>query len=132
MCGPWTQAGRKQKEIGFTQRRGARNRVPLGATALTPWRLSVSASCRRVSRLRIQVHVFVLRHPLPAVAEGGVDGVVLQLYEQLVVQLLFWPLVLGLQVACYGRRCRFLAPVGLLLASAAWNWAVIAHAMMSI
>lgn len=47
--------------------------------------------------------------------------------------LLFWPLVLGLQVAaCYRRRWRFLAPVGLLVALAAWNWAVIAHAMMSI
>jgi hypothetical protein len=47
--------------------------------------------------------------------------------------LLFWPLVLGLQVAaCYRRRWRFLAPVGLLVALAAWNWIVVAQAMMSV
>ena len=47
--------------------------------------------------------------------------------------LLFWPLVLGLQiVACYRRRWRFLAPVPLLVAPAAWNWVLIAQAMMSI
>ena len=47
--------------------------------------------------------------------------------------LLFWPLVLGLQVAaCYRRRWRFLAPVGLLVALAAWNWVAMAYAMMSV
>lgn len=47
--------------------------------------------------------------------------------------LLFWPLVLGLQaVACYRRRWGWLAPVPLLVAPAAWNWTVMAHAMMSI
>jgi hypothetical protein len=47
--------------------------------------------------------------------------------------LLFWPLVLGLQVAaCYRRRWRFLAPVGVLVALAAWNWVAMAYAMMSV
>lgn len=47
--------------------------------------------------------------------------------------LLFWPLVLGLQVvAAYRRRWAYLVPVAVLLALAAWNWIDVARSMMSI
>lgn len=47
--------------------------------------------------------------------------------------LLFWPLVLGLQIAaCYRRRWIYLLPVALLVAASAWNWTVAAVAMSGI